>query len=75
MDDIAIIIVTHDSALWILPCLQSVFAHLGAIRADVVVADTESTDRTAELVDAEFPARAGRPLSVTAASPTRTIRR
>ena len=56
MDDIAIIIVTHDSALWILPCLKSLFAHLGAIRADVVVADTESTDRTAELVDAEFPA-------------------
>ena len=55
VDDVAIIIVTHDSALWILPCLQSVFAHLGGLRADVVVADTESNDRTAELVNAEFP--------------------
>ena len=55
MDDIAIIIVTHDSALWILPCLKSVFAHLGAIRADVVVVDTESRDQSAELVDAGFP--------------------
>ena len=33
----------------------SVFAHVGAIELDVVIADNESTDGTRELVEREFP--------------------
>lgn len=45
-----------NSAHWLRPCLSTLFAHLGKLRADVVVADNGSTDGTAELVDREFPA-------------------
>jgi N-acetylglucosaminyl-diphospho-decaprenol L-rhamnosyltransferase len=54
LDDIAVIVVSHNSARWIRGCLRSVFAHAGAVRADVVVVDAESGDQTADIV-AEFP--------------------
>jgi GT2 family glycosyltransferase len=54
LDDLAIIVVSHDSARWIAPCLSSVLAHMGPLRADVVVVDTESRDGTADVV-AGFP--------------------
>jgi GT2 family glycosyltransferase len=54
MDDLAVIVVSHNSARWIAPCLRSVFAHMGPLRADVVVVDAESGDGTAEIV-AGFP--------------------
>jgi N-acetylglucosaminyl-diphospho-decaprenol L-rhamnosyltransferase len=53
--DIAIIIVTYNSALWIEACLNSVFASIGRLVADVVVVDAESRDGTAEIVAAGFP--------------------
>jgi GT2 family glycosyltransferase len=56
MDDIAIITVSTNEKQWLRPCLTSVFAHLGNVRADVVVVDNESKDGTAELVATEFPA-------------------
>src|ERR687887_9793 len=34
MDDLAVIVVSHNSARWIAPCLRSVFAHMGPLRAD-----------------------------------------
>jgi GT2 family glycosyltransferase len=54
--DIAVIIVTYNSAGWIRACLHSVFARLGGLVADVVVVDAESRDRTVEIVASEFPA-------------------
>lgn len=56
MHDIAIITVSTNEAHWLRPCLGSVFAHLGEVRADVVVVDNESDDGTTDLVAAEFPA-------------------
>jgi N-acetylglucosaminyl-diphospho-decaprenol L-rhamnosyltransferase len=53
--DLAIITVSTNEAQWIRPCLETVFAHIGDVSADVVVVDNESTDGTADLVAAEFP--------------------
>ena len=54
MKDIAVIVVTYNSARWTESCLRSIFEHLGALRADVVVVDAESTDETTDIV-AGFP--------------------
>jgi len=56
MDDLAVIVVSTNEARWLRPCLSTLFAHLGVLRADVVVADNHSTDGTRELVEGEFPA-------------------
>jgi N-acetylglucosaminyl-diphospho-decaprenol L-rhamnosyltransferase len=53
--DIAIIIVTFNSAGWIEACLRSVFARLGSLKADVIVVDADSQDHTADVVASEFP--------------------
>jgi GT2 family glycosyltransferase len=53
--DIAIIVVSTSEAIWLRPCLRTVFAHLGGVRADVIVVDNESRDGTADLVAREFP--------------------
>jgi GT2 family glycosyltransferase len=55
VDDIAIITVSTNEAHWIRPCLTTVFAHLGDIKADVVVVDNESTDGLADMLAEEFP--------------------
>jgi GT2 family glycosyltransferase len=55
VDDIAIITVSTNEAHWIRPCLTTVFAHLGDVKADVVVVDNESTDGLAEMLAEEFP--------------------
>jgi N-acetylglucosaminyl-diphospho-decaprenol L-rhamnosyltransferase len=54
LDDLAIIVVAYNSARWIACCLDSVFAHMGSLQADVVVVDADSRDGTAEIV-ADFP--------------------
>jgi GT2 family glycosyltransferase len=54
LEDLAIIVVTYDSARWIAACLRSVFAHVGMLRTDVVVVDADSRDGTAEIVEG-FP--------------------
>jgi GT2 family glycosyltransferase len=56
VDDIAIITVSTNEAHWIRPCLTTVFAHLGDVKADVVVVDNESSDGLAEMLAEEFPA-------------------
>jgi N-acetylglucosaminyl-diphospho-decaprenol L-rhamnosyltransferase len=56
VDDIAIITVSTNEAHWIRPCLTTVFAHLGDVKADVVVVDNESSDGLAEMLADEFPA-------------------
>ncbi|MGZ5388420.1 MAG: glycosyltransferase family 2 protein, partial [Solirubrobacterales bacterium] len=55
LDDIAIIIVSHNSAPWLRSCLRSVFAHLGAVSADVIVVDSQSSDETEDVVAGGFP--------------------
>jgi GT2 family glycosyltransferase len=55
MDDLAVIVVSTNEAQWLRPCLSTLLAHLGALQADVVVADNRSTDGTRELVEREFP--------------------
>jgi N-acetylglucosaminyl-diphospho-decaprenol L-rhamnosyltransferase len=55
MHDLAVIIVSTNEARWLTPCLSTVFAHSGDIALDVVVANNQSTDRTAELIEREFP--------------------
>jgi N-acetylglucosaminyl-diphospho-decaprenol L-rhamnosyltransferase len=55
LHDLAIIIVSTNEADWLAPCLTSVFDHAGALSLDVVVADNESTDRTRDVVEREFP--------------------
>ena len=55
MADLAVIIVSYNSAHWLAPCLESVYAHAGGATLDVIVVDNESTDGSAELVEREFP--------------------
>ena len=55
MDDLAIITVSTNEAQWLRPCLDTVFAHLGELRADVILVDNDSQDETRELVTREYP--------------------
>ncbi len=54
MADLAVIIVSFNSARWLVPCLSSVYAHAGSAKLDVIVVDNGSTDGSAELVEREF---------------------
>lgn len=54
MDDLAIIVVSHNDADWLAPCLSSVLAARGEAAIDVVVADNGS-DAAADRVEREFP--------------------
>jgi N-acetylglucosaminyl-diphospho-decaprenol L-rhamnosyltransferase len=56
VSDLAIVIVSYNSAEWLSPCLRSVYAHAGDIDLEVVVVDNGSTDGSTELVEANFPA-------------------
>lgn len=57
-DDLAVIIVSANSAHWLRPCLTTLFEHIGDISVDVLVVASGCTDETVELVDEEFaPAR------------------
>lgn len=52
--DLAVIVVSYNSARWLAPCLTSVYAHAGEAGLEVVVVDNGSTDGSAELVEREF---------------------
>ena len=54
-EQLAVIIVSHNSAGWLQPCLSSVYAASGNLDLDIVVVDSGSTDDTVELVRREFP--------------------
>jgi GT2 family glycosyltransferase len=54
--DLAVIIVSTNDRHWLRPCLRTVFEQAGELDLDVVIADNESTDGTAELIREEFPA-------------------
>jgi GT2 family glycosyltransferase len=55
MPKLAVIVVSTNEATWLRPCLETLFAHAGGADLDVIVADNESTDGTAELIGREFP--------------------
>ena len=55
MDDLAVIVVSYNSADWLPACLESVIAHGEGLKLDLVVVDSGSTDETAELVTSKFP--------------------
>jgi GT2 family glycosyltransferase len=55
MGDLAVIIVTYNSAAYLEPCLTTLYEHAGDLELDVVVADNASTDGSAELVERLFP--------------------
>lgn len=52
--DLAIIVVSHNDAAWLRPCLSSVFDRVEGLEVDVVVVDN-GTDGAADLVEREFP--------------------
>ncbi len=52
--DLAIVIVSANSARWLKPCLSSAFEHAGSARLEVIVVDNSSTDGTRELVESSF---------------------
>ncbi len=53
--DLAIVIVSANSARWLERCLPTVFAHAGEAKLEVIVVDNASTDGTRELVGSKFP--------------------
>jgi N-acetylglucosaminyl-diphospho-decaprenol L-rhamnosyltransferase len=53
--DLAIVIVSANSAKWLERCLSTVFAQAGEATLEVVVVDNASTDGTRELVESMFP--------------------
>ena len=55
MLDLAIIIVNYNVRDLLRDCLRSVFASVGDFTSHVWVVDNQSTDGSAEMVDAEFP--------------------
>lgn len=58
MHDLAVIVVSYatNNEEWLVPCLRTLYEHAGDLDLDVVVADNESTDGTAELIQERFPA-------------------
>ena len=55
MHDLAVITVSTNDVGWLTPCLSTVWTHAGDIISQVTIADNESTDGTAELIESEFP--------------------
>ena len=53
--DLSIIIVNWNTRDMLRDCLASVFAGLGALRAEIFVVDNGSTDGSPEMLGAEFP--------------------
>jgi GT2 family glycosyltransferase len=53
--ELAVVVVSYNSVRWLDPCLASIHAHRGEVELDVVVVDNESTDGSAELVEAHYP--------------------
>ena len=55
MADLAVIVVSYNSARWLNACLASVYAHAGNIGLEVVVVDNGSSDSSVDVVERGFP--------------------
>ena len=55
MHELAVVIVSHNSAHWLEPCLRTLYDHLDGVASDVVVVNS-GTDTTEQLVREAFPA-------------------
>jgi N-acetylglucosaminyl-diphospho-decaprenol L-rhamnosyltransferase len=55
MTDLAIVVVSANSARWLERCLSTAFEHAGAATLEAIVVDNASTDGTRELVESQFP--------------------
>ena len=55
MHDLAVIVVSTNDVEWLKPCLTTVYERAGDLDLDVVIADNDSSDGTAELIRDEFP--------------------
>lgn len=55
MADLDVVIVSFNSASYLVPCLESIYAHAGGVELDVVVVDNDSADGSPELVERHFP--------------------
>jgi len=53
--DLSVIVVSHNDAHWLPPCLTSVYARTGDLDVGVVVVDSGSTDDTQRVVARELP--------------------
>lgn len=53
--DVAIVIVTYNSADFIADCLQSVLSACGGVRQQIIVVDNDSKDGTAAFIRERFP--------------------
>jgi hypothetical protein len=53
--DLSVIIINWNTQAMLRDCLDTVFAGLGDLSAEVVVVDNASTDGSADMVDADFP--------------------
>jgi hypothetical protein len=55
MHDLAVITVSTNDVGWLTPCLSTLYEHAGELDLEVIIADNESTDGTAELIERDFP--------------------
>jgi GT2 family glycosyltransferase len=53
--DLAVVVVSHDDARWLAPCLSSVLGHAGDATLEIVVVSNRPGDGTVELVRDTFP--------------------
>lgn len=53
--DVSFVVVTHQSADYVAPCLASVRSAAGSLACETVVVDNASTDGTQELIRERFP--------------------
>ena len=53
--DLVVVIVSYNSAEWLVPCISSIYEHAGSAVIEVTVVDNGSTDGSAHLVEREFP--------------------
>ena len=55
MDDLAVIVVSHDQERWLPRCLSTLLEHAEGLSLDLVVVDNGSTGAARDLVERDFP--------------------
>jgi GT2 family glycosyltransferase len=55
VDDLAVIVVSHDQERWLPRCLSTLLEHVQGLSVDVVVVDNGATGAARDLVERDFP--------------------